>query len=158
MRSSENPPPRVRRGAGLFGKVIQGVGVIVVRDNRILLGRRKGSHARDTWAPPGGRKRQNEYPSEAAKRELQEETSLIAYRVRQVAVMTNFFEELNEFHKSMFFEAEVKPGEVVLCEPDKCHEWDWFDWNDLPKPLFPPLQSLYEMNYIPTQIKENRVR
>ena len=31
-----------------------GVGVIVRREGRILLGKRKGSHGENTWAPPGG--------------------------------------------------------------------------------------------------------
>ena len=31
-----------------------GVGVIVLRGGRVLLGRRRGSHGADSWALPGG--------------------------------------------------------------------------------------------------------
>jgi 8-oxo-dGTP diphosphatase len=31
-----------------------GIGVLVRHNGKILLGKRKGSHGRRTWAPPGG--------------------------------------------------------------------------------------------------------
>jgi ADP-ribose pyrophosphatase YjhB (NUDIX family) len=45
-----------------------------VRDNRILLVARE----RSRWAVPGGRIRRDEAPHEAALRELEEETTLVA--------------------------------------------------------------------------------
>src|SRR6185369_5166207 len=33
-------------------------------------------------------------------------------------------------------------GEPELCEPDKCEGWDWFDWNELPQPLFTSVATL----------------
>ncbi|HCC21862.1 TPA: hypothetical protein DEP86_00490 [Candidatus Uhrbacteria bacterium] len=29
-------------------------------------------------------------------------------------------------------------GEPVLNEPDRCEEWKWFDFSELPSELFPP--------------------
>jgi ADP-ribose pyrophosphatase YjhB (NUDIX family) len=48
--------------------------VLCVRDDRILLVARD----RSRWALPGGRIRRDEAPHEAASRELEEETMLIA--------------------------------------------------------------------------------
>lgn len=33
-------------------------------------------------------------------------------------------------------------GEPKLLEPDKCEGWQWFDWDSLPEPLFPSVESL----------------
>ncbi|MGF6408676.1 NUDIX hydrolase [Paraburkholderia sp. MM5482-R1] len=48
--------------------------VLCVRDGRVLLAAR----ARSRWALPGGRIRRDEAPVDAARRELEEETGLVA--------------------------------------------------------------------------------
>jgi 8-oxo-dGTP diphosphatase len=37
------------------------------------------------------------------------------------------------------FVAEWKSGEPVVCEPEKRESWDWYDLDNLPAPLFPPV-------------------
>jgi hypothetical protein len=34
-------------------------------------------------------------------------------------------------------------------EPEKCAEWAWFSWDDLPQPLFIPIQNLFKQGYNP---------
>lgn len=48
--------------------------VLCIRDGRVLLVAR----ARSRWALPGGRIRRDETPADAARRELEEETGLVA--------------------------------------------------------------------------------
>ena len=57
---------------------LHGVGVLVVRDGKVLMGRRVSSHGRGTWAPPGGKAEPGETDEETARRELVEETGLTA--------------------------------------------------------------------------------
>lgn len=30
----------------------------------------------------------------------------------------------------------------INLEPEKCDGWDWYDWDNLPKPLFAPLETV----------------
>jgi 8-oxo-dGTP diphosphatase len=51
-----------------------GVAVIVMKDDRVLLGKRKNSHGADTWAFPGGHLEFKESIADCAVREVFEET------------------------------------------------------------------------------------
>lgn len=135
-------------------KEVRGVGLLVVRNAKILLGLRTGAHGADTWAPPGGKEDEEyESPVKIADRELGQETGLKAYAYKQGPIMTTYFEELHQVHRSMFIEAAVPTTEEPkLMEPDKCKEWRWFDWDDLPPNLFPPFKQLVEMGYRPRGI------
>ena len=53
-----------------------GVGVIVVRDGKVLLGKRRGAHGEGSWSFPGGHLEFNELLEICAKREAKEETGL----------------------------------------------------------------------------------
>lgn len=47
--------------------------------------------------------------------------------------------------------ADYVGGEAKIMEPDKCEEWRWCDWNNLPSPLFIPIQNLLKQKYNPFQ-------
>lgn len=48
--------------------------------------------------------------------------------------------------------SEYDSGEVKVMEPEKCEKWEWFEWNNLPQPLFIPIQNLLKQNYNPFKI------
>ena len=41
----------------------------------------------------------------------------------------------------------------VVTEPDKCHEWKWVPFSDIPQPWFSPLRSLLESGFEPSADK-----
>ncbi len=53
-----------------------GVGVLINKDGKILLIKRRGSHGEGTWAPPGGHIDFGERVIDCAEREVKEETGL----------------------------------------------------------------------------------
>jgi hypothetical protein len=44
-------------------------------------------------------------------------------------------------------------AEPQVTEPDKCYEWKWVPFSDIPKPWFSPLQTLLESGFEPSADK-----
>jgi 8-oxo-dGTP diphosphatase len=126
-----------------------GVGVIVCRAGAVLLGRRRGSHGAGTWALPGGGLEFGESVQSCAQRELLEETALRTDAFRQAPYTVDHFPGEQKHYVTLFVEALDVTGEVLNCEPEKCDGWQWFAWNALPAPLFPPLLSLRSLGFVP---------
>ena len=126
-----------------------GVGVLVVRDGRLLLGERRGSHGADTWALPGGHLEHGEDAVTCGQRELLEETGLAAEAMVPGPYTTDLFEEEGLHYVTLFVVATGTTGEPTVREPAKCARWAWFRWSQLPTPLFAPLQSLHARGYVP---------
>ena len=38
-------------------------------------------------------------------------------------------------------------------EPDKCAGWFWSSWQDIPGPIFAPLQKLIDSGFVPQQCR-----
>ena len=65
-----------------------GIGVIINNDGRILVGKRKGSHAQ-YYSIPGGHLEMEERFEEAAIKEIKEETNLTIKNPKVFAVTNN---------------------------------------------------------------------
>lgn len=119
-----------------------GVGVLVFKENQILLGERRNSHGAGTWCPPGGHLEFGESPQDCAVRELEEETGLIAEEVVRGPWTNDVFEQEDKHYVTLFMTVTHFTGVPSLMEPEKCLGWEWFDLDDLPSPLFIPFSNL----------------
>lgn len=126
-----------------------GVGVVVLREGRVLLGLRQGSHGAGTWALPGGHLEFGESVEQCAARETLEETGLVIEQVRPGPFTNDVMAAEDKHYVTLFVVADAVTGEPELREPQKCLRWAWFDWTDLPEPLFQPLQTLKRSGYAP---------
>jgi len=126
-----------------------GVGVLVLRDGRVLLGQRKGSHGAGTWALPGGHLEFGETVAQCAIREVLEETGLGINAVTPGPYTSDVFLAEGKQYVTLFVTAHSATGEAALCEPDKCSGWRWFRWSELPAPLFTPLATLHATDFVP---------
>jgi 8-oxo-dGTP diphosphatase len=110
--------------------------IIVIKDNKILIGKRLVEVGRGMWGLPGGHLEYGENIESAAKRELLEETGLKADL--KLVNITNDpkTEEPYDHYIHFVFEASNIQGEPVNTEPDKCAGWEWFSPNDLPDDIF----------------------
>jgi 8-oxo-dGTP diphosphatase len=126
-----------------------GVGVIVIRDGLVLLGKRRGSHGTGTWSAPGGALEFGEDILDCAARELREETDLEASSLELGPYTNDVFPESRTHYVTIFVVARGIKGIPTNLEPDKCEGWAWFKWEQWPAPLFRPLQSLLQIGWRP---------
>jgi len=124
-----------------------GVAVIVKKDGKVLLGKRKNAHGDGTWALPGGHLEFNETIEACAEREVFEETGLDIKNVRYGAYTNDIFTNEQKHYVTLFVTAEFSHGKLELKEPHKCEHWDWFSWDDLPKPKFLSLENLLKQGF-----------
>lgn len=119
-----------------------GIGVLVVKENQILLGERINAHGAGTWCPPGGHLEYGESPKDCAARELKEESGLIAEEVVSGPWTNDFFEAEEKHYVSLYMIVQKFKGIPSVEEPDKCLRWEWFEFDKLPSPLFLALSNL----------------
>lgn len=111
-----------------------GVGAMVMRDGRVLLGRRKGAHGAGTYAWCGGHLEFGETLEACACREVREETGLEVVSLKLLCV-SNII-AYSKHYVDFEFLVEVAPGEPRVLEPDRIECWGWYELDRLPAPLF----------------------
>lgn len=121
-----------------------GVAVIIVRDNKVLMCKRMGTLGNGTWGFTGGHLEFGESLEDCAIRETLEETGLV---IKDPRVLTAVSDLIGDRHYvTVFLRANYIDGEAQVLEPEKCSEWHWFTWDELPEPLFPSIISLLKQS------------
>ena len=120
-----------------------GVGVMVLKDGHLLLGRRKGSHGAGEYAYPGGHLEHLESFEQCAKREVREETGLEIGPLRFLRVL-NTRAYAPKHYVDMAFAADWVSGEPQVLEPEKIDGWAWYPLDALPSPLFGTIPTALE--------------
>ncbi|KAL2542693.1 Nudix hydrolase 1 [Abeliophyllum distichum] len=130
-----------------------GVVVFLLKGDKVLLGRRRSHVGYNTFALPGGNLEFGESFEECAAREMKEETGLDIDKIDYLTVTNNVISrEAKPLHvvaicmRAVLVDSNQIPQNL---EPDKCDGWDWYDWNDLPKPLFGPLETMVRRGFNP---------
>ncbi|MEK6958561.1 MAG: NUDIX domain-containing protein [archaeon] len=129
-------------------KVGVGFGVMVIKDGKLLLGKRHEDpkkadselRGEGTWTMPGGKFEYGESFEAGAARELKEETGM-TLKGSKVICVNNDKNEHAHF-VTVGFVAKSFSGEPKVMEPDEITEWKWFPINDLPKELFEPSRKV----------------
>ncbi len=130
-----------------------GLGVIVVKEEKVLLLQRKNSHGQGSWSPAGGHLEYGETFKKCALRELEEEAGLKPENIKltplPVAVTNDYFRVDDKHYITVFMKADYLNGKPRNCEPDRCERLGWFEWDNLPAPLFLPFENLIKQGYNP---------
>ncbi|XRQ09001.1 nucleotide triphosphate diphosphatase NUDT15 [Actinomadura welshii] len=114
-----------------------GVGAMVLRNNRVLLGKRKGAHGAGSYAWCGGGLEWGESLEDAVARELEQESGLVLTRAELFCVSN--IREYDRHYIDFEFIVEAT-GRPVNREPHKSGPWQWYPLDRLPTPLFRPVE------------------
>ncbi len=120
-----------------------GIGVMVIKDGRVLLGKRKASHGTGEYSWPGGHMEYMESFEECARREVREESGLEIENVRFLRLL-NLKSYAPKHYVDIGMVADWKSGEPQVLEPEKIEGWDWCDMENLPSPVFATLPTYIE--------------
>ena len=121
------------------GPVI-GVGVLLWHGEKLLLGERIDKDGTVCWQFPGGHLENNETVTACAQRELKEETGLQIAAMRHLGFTDQLFDIDQYKYITLLVSGEYVSGEAKVLEPEKCKSWQWFDYRQLPSPLFKPIE------------------
>jgi len=126
-----------------------GVAIMIMKDDQVLLIKRKGLHGRGTWSTPGGHLEFGETPEQCAAREAKEEVGLDVVDIRFRAVTNDLFETTGKHYITIWMEGRSVSGEPTVAAEDEVAQIGWFAWNSLPEPLFLSLDNLIKKNSYP---------
>ena len=143
-------------------KIGVGFGVMLLKNNKVLLGKRHDDPEKASsllngagkWTMPGGKLRFGEKFEDGAKREVMEETGIRLNSATVVAVNNDIVETAHFVTIGLL--SEDFEGDAKVMEPDEITEWRWFDLKELPEPLYFPSEKVlnnYFQNkfYIPSK-------
>lgn len=125
-----------------------GIGVIIFKNGRMLLGKRKNAHGDGEWALAGGHLEVDETFAECAKREAMEEAGIKIKNIKLVTVTNDIFKKEKKHYVTIFMRSEYSSGILRNMEPEKLEKWGWFSPDNLPTPLFTPIRNLLKTHKI----------
>jgi len=133
-------------------RVGAGVGVMMLRDNKLLLGKRHDDPEKassmlkgeGTWSMPGGKLDFGESFEEGARREVLEETGIRINKLKVICINNDMVPTAHFVTIGLF--SDDFEGDPKVMEPDEITEWRWFDLDHLPEKVFFPCLKILE-NY-----------
>ena len=115
-----------------------GVGVMIVRDGRVLMARRVSGQRPGWWGWMGGRLEFGETLQACAKREALEEAGVEVGHLRLLCISSIIVEDQHWI--DVEFLGDIISGEPHAAAPDELAEWAWYPIDDLPGPIFEPAE------------------
>jgi 8-oxo-dGTP diphosphatase len=120
-----------------------GIGIMILKNGKVLLGKRKGSHGAGEFAFPGGHLEYMESFADCAAREAREECGAEIKNIRFL-YLANLTKYAPKHYAHIGLVADWASGEPQVLEPEKCESWDWYSLDDLPQPMFETCRLSFE--------------
>lgn len=111
-----------------------GIGIMILKNGKVLMSKRKVSHGTGEYQFPGGHLELNESFEECGRREIKEEAGV---KVKEIKFL--FLANIIQYGKHYVHIGLItdwKSGVPKDLEPEKSTEWQWYDFDSLPYPLF----------------------
>ena len=126
-----------------------GVGVIVHKDGKILLGKRRNAHGDGTWSFPWWHLEFNESVEECAIRETMEEAGITIKNISMGPFTNDIFQDEQKHYITVYAICDYDQWEVKIMEPEKCEKRERVAREDFPAPLFIPIENLKKQWFHP---------
>lgn len=112
-----------------------GIGVMIMKNNKVLLAKRKNAHGTGEYAFPGGHLEYMESFADCAIRETKEETGIEIGNIRFL-YLANLKKYAPKHYVQVGLIADWRSGEPQVLEPEKSEEWGWFSLENIPNDIF----------------------
>lgn len=126
-----------------------GIGVIIRKKGKVLLGKRKNDHGKGSRSLTLWHLEFKEGIEDYAKKITFQETGISIKDIRICGCTNDVFEWADEHYTTVFVICDYDKWEIDNESSEKFETWDWFDWNELPEPLFLPVQNLIKQSFHP---------
>jgi 8-oxo-dGTP diphosphatase len=126
-----------------------GTAIIISKDDKVLLIKRRGPHGKGTWSTPGEHLDFGETLEGCAAREAREEVGLDVTGIRFRCVTNDVFGADGKHYITIWMEGKSVSGEPYVASDEEAEEIGWYAWDALPQPLFLPLENLIKENSYP---------
>jgi len=108
-----------------------GAGMIIRKENSILLGFREKKFGYGKLCLPGGHVELFETLEFAVRRETKEECNLVVGKVDMIGFTEDFYKKEHKHYITFFFVGEYIGGKPHENEPNKISNWKWYEIADL---------------------------
>jgi len=112
-----------------------GVGIMVFKDGKLLLGKRKSKLGKGEYAGLGGHLEFGESIEACAKREAMEEAGIELKNIKFLC-LSSLKKYQGKHYIDIGLTAKWAKGVPKAMEPEKCEGFNWYDLDRLPFPLF----------------------
>ena len=83
------------------------------------------------------------------RREVQEETGLTVKNIHFGTMTNDIFHDEDRHYVTIIMISDDANGDLMNMEPKKSDEWRWFGWEEIPQPLFLPLENVLKGGFTP---------
>ncbi len=110
-----------------------GIPIFFIRDNQVLLGKRKNSYGEGLIGLPGGRVAPQETLEQCLIREASEEVGVIPIEYSPIGLVKEW--QKTHFFLHFIFVCTKWRGKIANLEPDKSENWQWYSLDSLPEDI-----------------------
>ena len=120
-----------------------GVGVMIFKDGKILLGKRRWRHGDGEYALVGGGLEYMQSFEDCAKQEAEEEAGI---KINNIKFLCIYNETTYPPRHTIMIGliAEWESGEPRSLPDERITDWAWYDLDKLPKPIFLPADIMIQ--------------
>lgn len=118
------------------------VWVIIYKDDKVLLWKRKWSHWNGTWCFTWWHLEFWETFEDCAKRETLEEAWINIKNIQYIYTTNDIHRLENKHYVTIFMKCDYDSWNLKLLEENKFEKWEWFEKQNLPENLFLPIKNL----------------